>query len=135
MIQLTNSECTIKHIFMNCPIACNTWREINQLFAAADKSQYDISEKFIFFRFGLDRHHSYFVTEILWALWRVNNHNNYEISEYETHKIWTHKKVLEIVNNRVKFTAKIDKTIYVNRGYRKRWDGINRIAGFVFDNG
>ena len=135
MALLTNFECTAKHIFMNCIIARNTWKNVNELFRTAGKPEYDISEKMIFFRFGLNRNHSYFVTEILWALWRVNNYNNYDILENESHKIWDHKKVLEIVNKRIKYTSKIDKEIYVNRGYRKRWDGINRVVGFVFDNG
>lgn len=135
LVLLTNTVSTAKHIFMYCPVARNTWNNINGILRAAGESEYRVSEEFIFFRLGLDKNHAYFIIEILWALWRVSNYNNYEVRDDQTARLWTQNDAIKIIKNRTRYISTIDKGIHGNRAYKKRWDGINKIVRFVFDNG
>ena len=134
LVLLTNIDCNALHIFKHCPVARDTWNIINSRLKNAQKPEYKVTEKFIYFRFGLDKYDSYFVTEILWALWRVNNYNNYEIAD-QTNRLWTVNNVLEIAKNRLKYVSNIDKHICSARVYKRKWDRINTLLGFVYDNG
>ena len=122
--------CTAKHIFMDCPIAHTTWSIIGKVLV-----HYVVTEEFIFFHLGLDKFDSFVVTEIQWALWRVNNFNNYEVSDNDHTSLWTHQNVFQILKKRLNFFSSIDLHVSSNKVYRKNWTKINNIIGFVFDTG
>ena len=84
---------------------------------------------------NLNKSLSTFISEILWALWRINNYNNYEISEAQTHLIRTDREVLSVASQRLKYNSNLDKAIHKNRIYIKKWSQLNEVIRIVFDNG
>ena len=132
LVMHVNTHCTIMHILMDCPIAKDTWVFINSRLETAGKSTFNINdERFILFRFPLNKYDCYFVTEILWALWRVNNYNNYDVPEDQIHRFWTCNNVITIATNRIKYSSKIDRAIYSELTYQKKWAKINSVLQFI----
>ena len=137
--KLTNNElvpCAAQHIFIKCPLAKLSWTKINEALRGAKMQPFTVDDYLVYFRKNLNSHGAFFVTEILWALWRVNNRNNYEV-ENDVRKLWQYKKVFSIIVSRVKFAANIDKAIYSNKVYGKRWRSVIGLleASFAFDTG
>lgn len=135
LVLLADVHCTSQHIFMECLVAKNTWNIINSKLQAAEKPQFQINKRLIFFRLNLNKSLSTFISEILWALWRINNYNNYEISEAQTHLIRTDREVLSVASQRLKYNSNLDKEIHKNRIYIKKWSQLNEVIRIVFDNG
>ena len=52
-------------------------------------------------------------------MWRVNNHNNYQVSQEEADLLWTVKNVVEISNHRLKFNSSIDRQNLTAKVYKK----------------
>ena len=135
MVSLVEVDCTADHIFRYCPVAKNVWRKVNSNLRFKGFQTYDVNQNLVHFRLNLNKNESYLISEILWALWRVNNYNNYQISEEQTHLIWTQTNVMRIAKNRISKTSMLDRLIHGNRAYNKRWEKINELLGFVFDTG
>ena len=136
IISNTNVHCATQHIFIHCPLAIQVWEKINIALLGAGMPTFRVNENLVFFRKNLSIHGSYFVTEILWALWRASNYNNYEVVNQSKY-LWKPKQVFSIAINRIKFTARVDKSIYKGKVYEKKWNTIIAIleASFAFDNG
>ena len=134
-IMLEQVLCTAEHIFIHCPVAKHVWDFVNHNLHAEGIQRFEVSDLLVYFRHSLNKFESYFVTELLWALWRVNNHNNYEISGDQTHLFWSHENALHLLKDRISFVSKIDRDLYADRAFLKKWKKIIDLFGFVFDNG
>ena len=134
-IRLTSVPCTAEHIFINCPVAQHAWTIINRNLQMKGHKGFVVSENVVFFRHNLRAFESYFITEFLWSLWRVNNHNNYEISVAQPNLFWTHENALRLFKDRISFVSRIDRDIYSDRAFFKKWKKINDLFHFVFDTG
>ena len=135
LVLLDNVDCTTKHIFMECSVAKKFWGHINSALVSSGEKPYKINERFVFLRLGLNQYDSYFITECLWAIWRVNNHNNYDITPEESHKLWHSKSALEIFKKRITFISSLDRANLQEKSYKKKWSSIINKTTHVFDNG
>ena len=135
LVHLENINCSTKHIFEECPVAKRFWSHINSALVSAGKTPFKVDEKFVFLRLGLNQYDTYFVTECLWAIWRVSNHNNYEVTPDKTQNLWHFQSALEILKSRVTFISSLDKANLKETTYNKKWCSIIKKLSFVFDNG
>ena len=134
-IEVESSLIKAEHIFIHCPVAKHVWDFVNHNLHAEGIQRFEVSDLLIFFRHSLNKFEAYFVTELLWALWRVNNHNNYEISGDQTYLFWSHENALHLLKDRISFVSKIDRDLYADRVFLRKWKKIKDLFGFVFDNG
>ena len=125
---------TIKHIFIDCPIAIATWHIINQKLLTSGHRPFDIDESFVYFRLGLSHAESHVASEVLWNLWKVCAHNNHKVDARDSTGYKTHIHVLCNVKTYLKKNSKIDRLNILNdRRYKSLWSKLNVIIG-VLDN-
>ena len=126
--QHLNRPQTVKHIFIECPIAVATWHIINQKLLTAGCRPFDIDESLVYFRLGLDKAESHVASEILWNLWKVCAHNNHNVDAHSSNKSKTHIQVLCNVNTYLMKNSKLDKIIITNdKRYKARWSKLNQL--------
>ena len=115
-----------RHIFINCPIAKNTWDHINTKLSLGDFEQFAISDELIYFRLGLSQTRAFFVSEVLWSLWKTSNHNYNKLSENNHTNFQDHVSTVIVLVKRLKLLSKIDKEIIrSSTKYKKKWESLN----------
>ena len=67
-----------EHIFLKCYIARAVWFRINDKLKNNSLMEIEISKENLFYKVNMRLPHAFFVSEVMWALWRNRCTNLYE---------------------------------------------------------
>jgi exonuclease III len=124
-----------RHIFSTCPIAINTWDFINTKLENAGLPGIEVNDGLIYMRLGLSKSRAFFVSEVLWSLWKIATHNYHNITgniQGNVGRDYTH--ALASFVGRMKLLSKMDKDLIKSKKtYSTRWNTVNEMVNCVAD--
>ena len=110
-----------EHIFLTCHIAKAVWHVVNDKLKNNGMEVIKLTTQNIFYKADMRMPHAFFVSEVMWALWRNRCTNLYE--DETNGKV----VVLKYLKSRLILNSKIDKKLLAVKAYRNRWLGVNEV--------